>query len=315
MFRKWLEENRVEDFDYSGVIFEKASNREFWEPKFKKEYVEDAEQYLGFEWPLIRATDYITFHTEGNRVKQEKPHFKKRTVLISLLIGEIIEHKGRFIPDIVDGIFNICEESYWGVSAHWGPQLETPLLPNVKDRYIDLFAAETGALFAVILYILRDELYNFCPDIIERMEYELYERIIKPYFNHMDFGWMSAGCNWNSWILSNILTVFLLTEQSRLTLCNGIRKMIYQINCVYSSYSDDGGCDEGISPYWAVSGGTIFEFCEQLYRATNGKINFFEDEKIKKIGDHPYRAYVGNNYFVNFIFNRKNIFKLSNFIF
>ena len=118
MFRKWLSKNNVGDFNFSGVVYEKASNRGFWQPKFRKEYIENAEQYLGFEWPLIRATDYIAFNTEGNRIKQETPHFEKRTALIALLIGEIMEYKGRFIPDIVDGIASICEEYFWGVSAH-----------------------------------------------------------------------------------------------------------------------------------------------------------------------------------------------------
>lgn len=302
MFRKWLNENNIRKFDFSGVIFEKASNREFWESKFQKEYVENAEQYLGYEWPLIRATDYIAFHTEGNRLKQEKPHFAKRAALETLFIGEIIEYKGRFIPDIVDGVFNICEESYWGLSAH-RPVFSKKVLPDVRKHYIDLFAAETGSFLSIILYMLRDELYTFCPDIIERMEYELNERIVQPYLTSTDFcfmGYYWQVNNWNPWILSNVLTTYLFTEQNKTTLYSGIEKMIYEINNIYTGYPNDGGCDEGVSAYWSASGGAIFEFCEQLYRATSGKINFFQDEKIKKIADHPYKAYIGKNYFVNF---------------
>lgn len=300
MFRKWLEENNVKEFDYSSVIFEKASNREFWEKKYKKAYVENAEQYLGFEWPLIRATDYIAFKAEGNRIKQETPHLKKRSALTALLIGEIVEYKGRFIPDIVDGIYNICEESFWGVSAHYRHDSH-PKLP-CGDHYIDLFAAETGALIAIVLHILYDELNSFWPEIVERMKYNLLERIVKPYIKHNNFPWMGTYCrvnNWNPWILSNILTVFLLTQQGKPMFYEGIEKMIYQINNIYKEYHNDGGCDEGII-YWGVSGGTIFEFCEQLYLATKGEINFFNDDKIKNIGDYPYKAYIGNNYFVNF---------------
>ena len=90
MFGKWLSENNVGDFDFSGTIYEKASNREFWQPKFKKEYIENAEQYLGFQWPLIRATDFIAFNTEGNRIKQETPHFEKRNALTLELKRRII---------------------------------------------------------------------------------------------------------------------------------------------------------------------------------------------------------------------------------
>ena len=294
MFRKWLQEHKVSEFDFSGVIFEKASNREFWELRFQKEYIKNAQQYLGFEWPLIRATDYIAFNTEGNRIKQETPHFKKRTALIALLIGEVLEYKGRFIPDIVDGVFNICEEAFWGISAHIGHKK----LP-VGEHYIDLFAGETGSLIAIILYLLRDELFEFWPPIIDKAEYNLNERIVKPYIKYNDFWWMDGTNNWNPWIHSNILTVFLLTNQSREIFNKGIEKMLYEINTFYNAYPDDGGCDEGIT-YWSLSGGSIYDFCEQLFRATKGEINFFKDSKIKNIADYPYKAYIGNNYFVNF---------------
>lgn len=294
MFRKWLNENTIGEFDFSGIIFEKASNREYWVSKYKKEYIENAEQYLRFEWPIIKVTDYIAYYTEGDRIKQETPHFKRRNALIALLIGEIIEYKGRFIPDIIDGIQIICEEFFWGGSAHYDHRK----LP-CGEHYIDLFAAETGALIAIILYLLRDELFKFWPEIVESMEYNLTERIVKPYMKFNDFWWMNATNNWNPWILSNVLTVFLLTQQNKDIFHNGIEKMLYEINFFYNGYSDDGGCDEGIT-YWSLSGGSIFDFCDQLYRATNGKINFFDDYKINKIGDYAYKTYIGNNYFVNY---------------
>ena len=294
MFKKWLAENKVSDFDFSGIIYEKAANREFWGPKFKKEYIEQAEQYLGYEWPLIRAADYIAFDKEGDRKKQETPHFNKRTALIALFLGEVLEYKGRFIPDIVDGVFNICEESFWGLSAHTY-QAKLPL----GEHYIDLFVGETGSLISIILYVLRDELYNYWPEIIGQMEYNLAERVVKPYIKYNDFWWMNCSNNWNPWVHSNILTVFLLTQQNRDFFHKGIEKMFCEINSFYDVYSDDGGCDEGTS-YWVHSGGALFDFCDQLHRSTNGKINFFNDDKIKAIGDYAYKAYIGNNYFVNF---------------
>lgn len=299
MFKKWLSENNVRDYDFSGVIFEKASNREFWDPLVKKEYINCAEKYLGYEWPLMRATDYIAFATEGNRTRQETPHFNRRSALIKLFVGEVMEHKGRFIPDIVDGIFNICEETFWGLSAHVFHKGEFLKLPSIKDPDIDLFAAETGSIIAIILHILRDQLEDFCPEIVERMEDELEIRIINPFLEHNDFGWMNGRNNWNPWIHSNILTVFLLAKIEQDRFYAGIEKMISGINAIYEYYNFDGGCDEGVN-YWAVSGGTIFEFLEQIYKATNGKINFYDDQKIKNIADYPYKAYIGDNFFVNY---------------
>ncbi len=301
MFDTWIRNNKLESFCWNGTVFEKASNREFWEKVYREEYVKNAEKYLGYSWPLIRASDYIAFHSEGNRRKQEVPHFERRGVLAALFIGELMEHRGRFIPDIVDGIFLICEESYWGVSAHKPPYYRiSSKLPDPFDPYIDLFAGETASLIATIYHVLGDELYAFSPEIVKRMADELDKRIVKPYLSHFDYWWMGyyqKTNNWNPWILSNIMTVFLFLEMPKATFYEGLRKMLHEINFIYKLFPEDGGCDEGPT-YWKVSGGALFEFLEQIYLATNGKVNFFNDEKIKNIGTYPYKAYIGNNYFV-----------------
>lgn len=305
MFRKWLEQNRIEDFDFSVPLFEKGSNRKFWEEKYNKDYVTQAEKYLGYNWPHIKASDYMAFANFGDRMAQEDKHYARRNPLCSLVIGEIFEYKKRFIPDIVDGIFLTCEESYWGLSAHSAPYIQRyNTLPDAKNPYIDLYAGETAALLAITYYILYDEIYEYCPDILVRIEQEIERRIIMPYINHMEFWWM-GNCtenrinNWNPWILSNILTAFLIFEKRPNIMREGIIKMLYEINNIYEMYPDDGSCEEG-STYWSHSGGCIFEFCNLIYTATNGMINFFNDEKIKNIGKYEYKVYIGDGYFVNF---------------
>ncbi len=305
MFRKWLEENRVEDFDFSAPFFEKAKNREFWKTKYDRAYIEKAEKYIGYDWPHIKASHYLAFANKGDRLAQEKQHFDRRVSLLWLVLGEILEYKKRFIPDIVDGIFLTCEESYWGLSAHSAPYVHRyTSLPDAQNPYIDLYAGDTASLLAITYYMLYDELYEYCPDILVRIEQEIERRIITPYINHTEFWWM-GNCtenrinNWNPWIISNILTVFLIFEKRPNVMREGIFKMLYEINNIYEMYPEDGSCEEG-STYWALSGGCIFEFCDQIYTATGGKINFFNDEKIKNIGKYEYKAYIGDGYFVNF---------------
>ncbi len=305
MFRKWLNENKLESYDFSGEILPKAQNREFWDRFCDEKYINKAESYLNFNWPLIKASDYIAFSKTGNRSRQETPHFTRRMALCHLVIGEVLEHKGRFIPDIVDGLFLICEESFWGLSAHKHPETRTDEnLPDVTVPYIDLFAAETAATVTLTYHLLYDELSEYCPEILTRIENELNFRIVTPYLTRYDFVWMCRMGdwlidNWNPWIISNLLTVFLLFVKNPLSLTNGIKKMLYEIEGIYNTYPLDGGCDEG-STYWGVSAGAMFEFCEQMYLATGGKMNFFTDEIIQNIAKYEYRAYIGNGYFVNF---------------
>lgn len=302
MFLSWLKEHRLEDYDFSAPLLPSAGERAVWQTVYDPELIKSAEQYLAFDWPVIKATDFMAFKIEGNRVKQENPHFLRRQALGLLVMAETLEDKGRFLPDIVNGLFAVCEETYWGLSAHW--PTETPgNIPDAQEPYIDLFAAETAAMLAWAEYMLYDELRDFCPEMIARVDYELERRTIKPYLSHRDFWWMgyhrSGINNWNPWILSNILSVFLLAEKKRYRLEAALEKMFLEIQCFYDSYAPDGGCDEGAS-YWTVAGASLFEFVDQLYTATGGKINFFTDEKIQNMGRFAYHIYIGNGYFVNY---------------
>lgn len=302
MFDKWLAANKAEKFDFSGVLFPKAEDREFWESCKNCNYIKEAEKYLGYDWPLIKATDYIELNKSGSRVAQEIPHFSRRRALVALVMGEVCEHKGRFLPDIVNGLFTTCEETFWGLSAHVHYMEKGISLPNVDGEWIDLFAAETAATLSNCCYLLENQLKEYCPEIIKRVEYELERRIKNPYMTHIEWTWQGyfrKVNNWNPWILSNILNVFLLFEKNESRRANAINKMIHEINAIYREYPQDGGCDEGPS-YWMVSGASLFDFIDMIYRSTNGKINFFEDQKIRNIAEYILKAYIGNHYFVNF---------------
>lgn len=312
MFHTWLKNNTIEAYDFSSPLMPKASDRAFWECRGRDCYIKNGEQFLDYAWPISKATDFMAFKAEGNRARQETPSFQRREALYSLFLAEISEFKKRFLPDIVNGIFAICEEIFWGISAHMDPVLYAfgkgsllnlpPDIPNVQMDNIDLFAAETASMLSIIYYMLYDELYEFCPEILKWIEYEMERRIIKPYLKHYDFWWMGYFRdvnNWNPWILSNLETVFLLVEKNRTIQIEGLRKMLYEIQRIYDHYPEDGGCDEGAF-YWTLSGGRLFDFCNQLYIATDGKINFFEDEKIKKIARYEYMVSIGNGYVVNF---------------
>lgn len=304
MFRKWLSENNIKDYDLTKPLYPKASDREFWSTKIGADAVKAAEKYLGYNWPLVRATQFMEFEISGNRTAQENPHFARRNALAALILGELAEYNGRFLPDIVDGLFAICEESYWGLSAHkayYGHK--STYLPNMNDPFIDLFAAETAATLAVINYLFKDAFSEFCPDISARIEYELEHKIIRPYLIHTDWFWMGYNDiwvnNWNPWIMSNLLTVFLLGEKRETVLYDGVGKLIFEIQRFYDCMPSDGGCDEGAT-YWGVAGGALFEFLEQLCIASDEKISFWNDEKLRAIVKFAELSYIGKDYCANF---------------
>jgi len=303
MFEKWLRNHNPADFPLEQRLFEKASNRAYWNCFLGESQIQKAETYCNYQWPMIRATHYMAYQKTGNRIIQEDPHFARRRALIALFLGELAEYQGRFLPDLCDGIFAICEETFWGLSAHYPITRENDLLPSASDPYIDLFAAETGELLSVIYHILYEELYTFCPQILERLEYELERRILTPYCNRGDFIWMGSipwkPDNWTPWILQNVLTVFVTLPVSHTRRAFALSKMLVEMERYYITLPTDGGCEEG-PLYWSKAGGKLFAFCDLLYITSGGRINFFQEEALKQMGLFEAKAYIGKARFVNF---------------
>ena len=71
MFKKWLNENKIADFSFSTRLFPKADDREFWGNTLNEDHVKHAEEYLGYAWPLIRASQYMEFQKSGSRLAQD----------------------------------------------------------------------------------------------------------------------------------------------------------------------------------------------------------------------------------------------------
>ncbi len=304
MLTEWLSSHKLADYPLQGTALPPATDRAAWEtlrPALRRTYIERAESCLGQPWPALTATQFMAFHRTGNRIPWETPHFIRRNQLSALVIGECIEGKGRFLDDIIDGVWAFCEESYWGVSAH--SHFGEPNLPDATRPYIDLFAAETGAQLALTRYLLADVFEREVPELLERIDYELDRRIKQPFMAHRDYWWMGYEHyhinNWNIWISSNVLTVFLLNEPNDAARRRGVDKLLEVADFYVKSLPEDGGCDEGPS-YWNVAGAALYDFLEQLYDASAGQISFFGEPLIANVGRYIASVHAANGAFVNF---------------
>lgn len=301
MFKAFLEKHSLSEYDFGSKLFPDISDREYW-VNFKVDgLIEAAESYLGYSWPTITASSFMAFKKYGDRKCMENLHFARRTALSSLVFGELCENKGRFIEDIVNGLFAICEETFWGLSAHWYKEIGN--IPHPESPYIDLFAAETAEHVAMTYHLLKAPLSEYCPEIIDRIEYELERRIKKPYLECRDFYWMGyidtgrPPNNWNPWILSNILSVYLLTECDKTRLASAIEKMFVEIDFYFCGLPADGGCDEGPS-YWGRAGASLFEFIYELKQATGGKLDIFDNEKLRGVPSYMKKVHIKNADFI-----------------
>ena len=303
MFKSFLKEHSIKDYNFSSDLFPTIEDREFWDAFPDDDVVKQAEAALDFDWPIIRATDFMEFKKSGARI--ETNNYLRRRHLVLFALAELKENKGRFLPQLTDGIFAICEETFWGLSAHVAPHhANAPLedIPSPDDIFIDLIDAETAEHLAIIARVLEKPLSEFCPRILERIDDELERRIRAPYLTKRDHVWMGYNNrkvnNWNPWILSNLLTVFLLTEKRPSRVARAIEKMFIEIQYYYDTIPADGGCEEG-SAYYGHSGISVFDFLYQLKMATDGKIDLFSDEKIRLTAAYAKKARMVSDTYIN----------------
>jgi hypothetical protein len=224
-----LLERRIETIGLAAALvpreafrpYPRAVDRGAWErlvPEDRRRaFVAAAEKQLAEPWAVLPASRFLDYVRDGNRGRYESLLFSRREKLGLLVLGETLEGRGRFADAIADGVWLLCEESFWGVPAHVGAQKRGSGLPDVTEPTVDLFAAETGALLAWTDYLVGEGLDAVHPLVRERLRLEVDRRILTPALDRDDFWWMGFTPrevnNWNPWINSNWLAAVLLLER------------------------------------------------------------------------------------------------------
>lgn len=295
------------------VAFPTYQDRAFWDKQpanLRAASIQKGEVALNFSWDIIKATDYLAINRTGNREQMQKPDNARKEALKNLLLAELMEGKGRFIDQIINGVWAICEQSNWVLSAHLALQKQYTDLPDIDNMVIDLGSGETGALLAWTHYFLKERLDEASPLIAKRIATEIRRNILDPYYKRNDLWWMGLGGessnnrrglvnNWNPWINFNVLQCILLMESDQEKRTTYTYKTMHSVDQFINSYHDDGACDEGPS-YWSHAGGKFFEYLELLHQATGGDVNIYSHPLVKNIGTYIYQVYIDDPYFVNF---------------
>lgn len=271
----------------------------------RKRMVAEAEEFLGIAWPELPATMYADFQRNGNRSRYEGRYFARRSALSHLVLGECAEGVGRFLDDIINGVWAICEETSWCVPAHVsGPNNPLRALPDPLSPYVDLFAAETGALLTWTHYLLGNQLAAVMDEVPKRIIREVHTRILAPYRTRDDWWWLGKARtrqvnNWNPWIHSNILAANLLLEPDATVHTQTVERIIEGLDVFLAAYDDDGGCDEGTS-YWGHAAASLFDNLDTLHSASNGALDGFGVPLVQEMGRYIYRMHIGGAWYVNF---------------
>ena len=290
------------------IPFPKLTDRNGWsgaDQEMMKAFLKTADQNINYVWPCIPATKSLLIERTGDREEYQNIAREKRNMLGTMLLAEIYENKGRFIDPIINGVWSICEESFWGVPAHLPRTKEYSGLMDVSQPFVELFSAETATLLSWVDYFLGDKFDEISPQLRKRIYWEANKRIFEPVMTK-PHGWMTANANgrppnnWNPWICSNWLTSALLIEKDEAKRINMVAKILNVLDQFLNPYPADGGCDEGPG-YWGAAAASLYDNISMLNTATNNAFDYvFQNEKIKNMGRFIYRAQIGTKYFLNF---------------
>ncbi len=272
----------------------------------KSQLIKEGEAFLDYTWKLITATQYLEYERSGSRTAMEDPAGFNNRALSRLLLAELAEGKGRFLDQLINGVWAACDMSSWVASAHLPVQQSKRSLPDFREEIIDLGSGDMGSFFSWTWYFLHEEFDKVNPVIAARLKQNIQRRILLPFMERSDFWWQALQDkpgqlvnNWNPWCNFNVLTCFLLMEDDPVRKAAGVYKTMRSTDQFINYVKEDGACEEGPS-YWGHAAGKLYDYLELLKRATNDKISLFDHPIIRNMGEYIVRSYVGKGWVVNF---------------
>ena len=164
-----LENALIEDFAKIGLPTYK--DRDFWDKipeNLRKQYILEAEGNLDYDWPVVKATDYLEIIRSGDRM--QSVYAAPRSALMALVMGELMEGKGRFMDQIINGVWYYSKQTWWGWSAH----LPDPRgLPDIHKPSIDLGVGEIASILSWTWHLFHESFDEIHPLISLRLKDEI----------------------------------------------------------------------------------------------------------------------------------------------
>ena len=238
-----------------------------------------ADEMLENEPPRIRFSTMHSFFTTGSRdayLTDTEKYFSRMTYLFDayLLSGD-----EKYLPELADTVWNVCD------FESWSPPWHLQEWSGVAGRRgcLELTSTAVGKTVAEIVYYLEDKLPEL---VVRRARAELQYRIIDSFANGHP-GFCNVKHNWASVCLANVFCVYAYFATDEEIEAQLPRMMRVAENYL-SGYEDDGCCSEGLA-YWDYGFAHFLIFITMLKDYTDGRINYFDNPKVRKIATFPYR--------------------------
>ena len=148
-----------------------------------------------------------------------------------------------------------------------------------------------------------DKLDEMSKVVTRRIKERIRHDVIDDYLARTDYWWMGFSeaipNNWNPWINSNVLVSAMTVVDDEKLLKKVVFKVMRTLDKYLLHYPQDGACDEGPS-YWNQAGLCMLECMWLLKTVTDGKADFFDEEKVINTSEYLMKVYTGKGECVNF---------------
>lgn len=234
---------------------------------------ERTEEMLRTDPMRVKFSEIHLFATTGNRKIFEKVYGDYRDRLNNYFFMYCLTEEQRYLDAYADILWNICDFESWSIPAH----VAEKLTPQMRRVNLDLCSTIMGFRIAEALYFIGDKL----PDLVYRRAlYEVRHRVIESYAQN-DYWWMTATNNWSAVCIAAVLATYLYvgTEEE---IQAQLPRMIDTMNCYLQGFDEEGCCLEGYG-YWNYGFSHFCLFASLLREYTDGKIDFFDNAKVRAI--------------------------------
>ena len=228
---------------------------------------------------------------------------KHREALSELVLAELAEGKGQFVPEIANALKALVDFGYLPTP---GSDPSTP----PEQRIIALHEAAYGAEIAIAIFFFGDVLDTaLCNDVRELLRVNIFDPYLNPandynsamnwmaiHFNPDNGGYLN---NWCSYCTVHVLTAFLLAERDPQRLLCAVAKSCKTMDAYLDYAGFDGSCEEGPA-YWNMAGAKVYEYARLMCDASGGRIDLLKDPQIRRMGEWRIDVDAGDGWVLNF---------------
>ena len=239
-----------------------------------------ADELLESDPPRIRFSEINLHAVTGDRATFDRVHKRYFERLNTLYLAYLISEDEKYLPELTDTLWNILNFESWAYPVH----IPANASLDKRRRFLAICSTRAGRDIAEIIYYIGDKLPEL---VVKRAKAELKYRIIDSYAEY-DWPFETVKHNWASVCICGVLCVYLqfATEEE---IEKQLPRMMKVADLYLEGYEDDCCCSEGVS-YWYYGFSNFLIFATMLRDYTNGKINYFDNPKVKKIAMFQHRV-------------------------